>query len=131
MSSEWTVDGRTWLTEKLRSAVSDVQAVLQSNAELAVNRDHRFVAETHTRQQRRLLPASEVRSFRAIEADSGSCAMGKPRDFVIRPETGVRDHLARRRVDRFAGHAGLRGIERGHLRALFEVPHIDLAFRRL
>src|SRR5262245_12163410 len=131
MSSEWTVDGRTWLTEKLRSAVSDVQAVLQSDAKLTVNRDHRFVAETHARPQRRFVAANEVRPFMAVETDPVSCAMGKSRDFVVRAETGVRNHLARRRVDRFAGHAGLRGVERGHLRALFEVPHVDLAFRRL
>src|SRR5262245_44320640 len=131
MSSEWTVDGRTWLTEKLRSALSDVQAILQSDAELAVNRDHRFVAETHARPQRRLVAANEVRPFVAIETDPVSRAMGKPRDFVVRPEPGVRDDLACRRVDLFAGHAGLRGAEGSHLRALFEVPHVDLAFRRL
>src|SRR5436309_2763833 len=129
ISGEWTVNSRTWLGEKLRAVLRDVQAVFESDAELAVDRDHRFVAETHARLQRRLVAANEVRPFMAVEADAMARAVGKSGDLVVRPEVRVRDHLARRRVDRLAGHARLRRVERGHLRALLEVPHVDLPFR--
>src|SRR5438876_9622313 len=110
MSSEWTVDGRTWLGEKLRSGLRNIEAVFESDAELTVDRDHRFVAEAHAGLQRRLVAANEVRPFMAVEADAMSRAVGESGDFVVGAETCVGDHLARRRVDRFAGHAGLGGV---------------------
>src|SRR6266536_5079659 len=130
MSSEWTVDGRTWLGEKLRSALRNVEAVLQSNPELAVDGDHRFVAETHPRLQHRLVAANEVRPFVAVETDAVAGTVGKTWHFVVRAETRVGDHFARRGVDRLTRHAGLRGVERGHLCALLEIPHVDLTLRR-
>src|SRR5436190_6696043 len=130
MSSEWTVDGRTWLGEKLRSALGDVQTVFKSNTELAVNGDHRLVTKAHAGLQRRLVAANEVRPFVAVETDAVAGTVGKTWHFVVRTETRVGDHFARRGVDRFTRHAGLRGVERGHLCALLEVPHVDLTLRR-
>src|SRR6266487_574162 len=130
MSSEWTVDGRTWLSEKLRAVLGDVQTVFESNTELAVDGDHRLVAEAHAGLQRRLVAANEVRPFVAVETDAVAGTVGKTWHFVVRAETRVGDHFARRGVDRLTRHAGLRGVERGHLCALLEVPHVDLTLRR-
>src|SRR5262245_61157343 len=80
------VDRRARLTEELRAALSDVEAVLEADAELAVDGDHRLVAEAHARLQRRLVAAHEVRPLVAIETDTVAGPVGKTRHLVVGTE---------------------------------------------
>src|SRR5437764_3862080 len=52
--------------EKLWSIRRDVQAVFQTNSKLAVDHDCRFITETHSRLDRRLVAAHEVGPFMTI-----------------------------------------------------------------
>src|SRR5207247_3129510 len=125
------VDRRTRLREPLRAGFGDVETVLESDPELTVDRDHRLVAEAHPGLQRRLVPPHEVRPLVTVEADAVTCAVRQAGHFVIGAEPGVGNHLARGRVDCLARDARLRGGEGGRLRALLEIPDIDLAPGRL
>src|SRR6185436_18997619 len=69
--------------EELRPALGDVQAVLETNSELAVDRDHRLVAEAHARLDLRRVPSHEVRPLVAIHADTVPCAVWKTRHLVV------------------------------------------------
>src|SRR5262245_29920717 len=62
------VDRGARLGEELRAALGDVQAILQANAELAVDGDHRLVAEAHAWCELGLVAAHEVRPFVAVHA---------------------------------------------------------------
>ena len=87
------------------AVVGHVDAVLEADAELAVDGDHRLVAEAHARRQRRLVAAHEVGPLVAVEADAVAGAVGQSRHLVVGTEAGVGDHLARRGVDGFARRA--------------------------
>src|SRR5215831_15216280 len=85
--------------EKLRSALRDVQTVLEPDAELAVAHDRRLVTEAHARLDLLRVAFDEVGPLVAIEADTVAGAVGKPRDLVAGTEPRIGDHPARRRVD--------------------------------
>src|SRR5262245_65164398 len=87
------IDGRAGLREEFRAVLGDVQAILEPDAELAVDRDHRLVAEAHAGLQRRLVAAHEVRPLVAVEADAVAGAMRQAGHLVAGAETGVGDHL--------------------------------------
>src|SRR5262245_28326221 len=123
-SRERAIDRRTRLGEEFRAALGDVGAVLQADAELAVDRDHRFVAEAHARLQRRLVAAHEVGPLVAVEADAVAGPVGKARHLVVGTEAGVGDHLASRSIDRFTRYARPGGVERRRLRAMLEIPDV-------
>src|SRR5213078_4492249 len=71
------------------------------------------------------------RPFVPVEPDTVSGPVRQARHLVTRSEAGIGDHFARRGVNRLAGRADLRRRERRRLRALLEVPHVDLTRRWL
>src|SRR5215467_8284736 len=85
--------------KKLRSALRDVQTILEPDAELAVAHDRRLVAEAHAGLDLRRVALDEVGPLVAIETDAVARAVGKPGDFVARAESRVGDHPPRRCVD--------------------------------
>src|SRR5688572_21259622 len=129
VSGEWLVDRRTRLRKVCRATLGHIETVFEADAELAVDGDHRLVAEAHAGRKRRLVAAHEVGPLVAVEPDAMSSAVGKPWHFVIRSEAGVGDHLAGRGVDRFTRRARLHHRERGCLRLLLEIPDLRLARR--
>src|SRR5688572_3930767 len=129
VSGEWLVDRRTRLRKVCRATLGHIQAVFEADAELAVDGDHRLVAEAHAGRKRRLVAAHEVGPLVAVEPDAVTGAMRQAGHLVIRAEAGVGDHLASRGVDRFARRAWLHHRERGSLRLLLEIPDLRLARR--
>src|SRR5262245_25721707 len=118
---ERPVDRGTRLREELRAIVGDVQTVLEADAELAVDRDHRLVAEAHAGRERGRVALHEVRPLMDVEADAVAGAVRQPRHLVAGTEARVGDHLPRGGIDRFAPDAWLRGRERRRLRALLQI----------
>src|SRR3977135_2216680 len=92
-SPERFVDRLALLAEKIWSAFSDVEAVFEANAKLAVDHDCRLVAEAHTRLNRRLVAAHKVGPFVAVETDAVAGAMRQPGRFVIRTKARIDQDL--------------------------------------
>src|SRR5262245_22751912 len=105
-SGERFVDRRTGLREEPRPILADVQAVLETYAEFAVDGDHRLVAEAHPRLNRSLVPSDEVRPLVAIEADAVAGPMGKTGNPVVGAEARLGDHLPCGRVNSLARRSG-------------------------
>src|SRR5436190_16066595 len=96
---ERPIDRRAGLREPARTLGRHVEAVLEADAELAVDRDHRLVAEAHARLELRRVALHEVRPLVPVHADAVAGAVGKAGDLVAGTEAGVGDHLAGRRID--------------------------------
>jgi hypothetical protein len=96
---DWPFDRRAPRREHLRAGFGDVQAVLEPNAELAVDRDRRLVAEAHARLDLRGVALHEVGPLVPVETDAVPRPMGKSRHLVPGTEARVADHLSRRGVD--------------------------------
>ena len=58
------------MREELRAGVRHIQAIFEADAELAVDRDHRLVAEAHAGRERRFVAAHEVGPLVAVEANA-------------------------------------------------------------
>src|ERR1700679_2086433 len=69
-SGKGLIDGRRLLCEGARAVLGDIHTVFQTNAELAVNGDHRLIAKGHTRLQLQLVAAYQVGPLVNIQADS-------------------------------------------------------------
>ena len=117
------------MSEEFRTLISDVEAVFETNAELAVDDDRRLVTEAHAWLNWSLVAAHEVGPFVAVEADAMTGAMGQAGHFVVRTKAGVSDHFARRRIDGLTRSADLRGGNAGILRFAFKVPNVALTLR--
>src|SRR5215472_12772548 len=96
--SKRLIDRHALSCKHLRPRFRNVQAVLQAYPELAVDRDHRLIAEAHPRLQFRLVALHEVRPLVPVEPESVAGAMRQTRHLVPGTETGVGNDLARRRV---------------------------------
>src|SRR5258708_32096989 len=92
-SPERLIDRRTLLGKHARSIFGNVHTIFQSHAELAVNRDRRFIAETHARLDPRLISAHQIRPFMPIQTDAMSSAVGQAGKFVARTESEIRHHF--------------------------------------
>src|SRR5713101_7331867 len=86
VSGKGLIDRQARLGEEFRAALGDVKAILESNPELAVDRDHRLVAEAHPGRERGLIAADEVRPLVNVEADAVPGAVRQPRHLVARAE---------------------------------------------
>jgi membrane-bound lytic murein transglycosylase F len=91
-------DRRAPRREHLRSVLGDVEAVLQPNTELAVDRDRRLVAEAHARLNLRRVAFDEIRPLVPVEPDAVPGSMRQARHLVAGSESGVGDHLPRRGI---------------------------------
>src|SRR6476659_3351843 len=72
------------LRKEAHAVVSHVDAVLEPDAELAGDRDHRLVAEAHPGRERRRVALGEVRPLVPVEADAVAGAVGEARQLVVR-----------------------------------------------
>src|SRR5215510_14600803 len=70
LSAEGLVDRRALFGEHLRTVIGDVQAIFQSNAELAINHDHGLVAETHSGLESGLVATHEVGPLVSVQSDA-------------------------------------------------------------
>src|SRR6266542_1388810 len=129
-STEWLVNGRALLREKLCAAARNVKAVFQANSKLAIDYDRRFITKAHTSLNRRFVTAHKVCPFMSVQPDAVTGAMWQSGSFVIRAKAGVSDHFASGGVNRFAWRADLCGCETGVLRFAFKVPNVSLPLRR-
>src|SRR5207244_6126387 len=93
------VKRRALAGKKLWTAVSDVKTVFQTDAELAIDHDRRFVAKAHARLNRRLIAAHEISPLVTVEADPVAGAMRQSRSLVIGSKAGIGQHLARGCID--------------------------------
>src|SRR5262245_25149065 len=82
-SAERLIDRNALFAKQFGSFFSNVETIFQSNAELAINRDHRFVAETHTRLKPGLVAAHEVGPLVPVQTYAVARAMRQPRNFII------------------------------------------------
>src|SRR5205807_6648227 len=108
------------MSEEFRTIISDVEAVFEANAELAVDDDRRLVTEAHPGLNWSLVAAHKVGPFVPVEADPVARAMGQSRNFVVRTKAGVGDYFARRGIDALTRPADLRGGNAGILRFAFK-----------
>src|SRR5439155_10613297 len=100
-SPERLIDRWTLFGKKLRAVLSDVKTIFQTNSKLTIDRDRRFVAETHARLNRSFVAPDEVGPFVSVEPDAVTRAMRQARHSVIGTKAGVSDHLACGSVNRF------------------------------
>ena len=75
-----------------------MHAVLEPDAELAVDRDGWLVAEAHAGLDARGITAHEVRPLVPIQSDAVARAVGQARHFVVRAESRGRNDLACRGI---------------------------------
>ena len=108
-------DRRTLWREHLRPCVGDVQTVLETNPELAIDHDRRLVAEAHSRLNLGRIPTDEIRPFVAVETDTMPGAMRKTWNLVVGTKPRAGDDFSRRGVHRLARRADLRGGQGGAL----------------
>src|SRR5262245_19453724 len=94
-SAEGLINRGALSGKHLRPFFSDVETVFQADAELAINRDHRLVAETHSRLKPDLVAAHEICPLVPVQSDAVASAMRQPRNFVIGAEARVGNHFAR------------------------------------
>src|SRR6187401_2326368 len=66
--SERLIDRDALLRKEMRTVLVEVDAVFETNAELAGNRNHRLVAEAHARRQGRRVALREIRPLVTVEA---------------------------------------------------------------
>src|SRR5215469_4753763 len=111
--------------------LGDVHAIFQADSELAIDGDHRFVAEAHSGTQERPVASDQVGPLVAVQADAVAGAVRQARHFVTWTEAGIDNDFARRGVHGFAGCAWFGGGESSILGPTLEVPYLDLARRRL
>src|SRR5579863_5463370 len=112
---EGLVDRGALFGEHARAVLGDIHAVLEADAELAVNRDGRFVAETHARFEPPLIAPHQVGPLVTVQANAVTGAMRQTGDLVARSKSVVGDHLARSCIHRFAGRPRFGRCERGVL----------------
>src|SRR5437660_687112 len=96
------------MSEEFRTLISDVEAVFETNAELAVDDDRRLVAEAHPGLNWSLVAAHKVGPFVTVETNAVARAMRQAGHFVVRTKAGIRDHFARRGIDHLTRPADLR-----------------------
>src|SRR5712691_11905137 len=95
MSSKRLIDRGTLIRKELWTRFSDVQAVLQTNSELAIDDNRGLIAEAHAWLDRGLVAAHEVGPFMSIESDAVTRAVRQSRSFVVGTKARVGDHFAR------------------------------------
>src|SRR5215207_6638657 len=88
-SAERLVDRHTLRREEAGALLGDVETVFQADAELAIDGDHRLVAEAHSRRDRRGVAADEVGPLVAVEPDAMAGAVRQSRHPVVRAEAGI------------------------------------------
>src|ERR1039457_1439005 len=129
--SKRLIDRRALLRKHARTFLGDVHAIFQTDTELAVDGDGRFVAEAHPRLDLRCISLHQVGPLVRVQPDSVPGAMRQSRCLVPGAETRAGDHLARRRVHALAGGTGPRRRQRRILRPPLQVPHFALPLGRL
>src|ERR1039457_2768426 len=129
--SKRLIDRRALLRKHARAFLGDVHAIFQTDTELAVDGNSRFVAEAHPRLDLRCIPLHQVGPLVPVQPDSVPGAMRQSRCLVPGAETRAGDHLARRRVHALAGGTGPRRRQRRILRPPLQVPHFALPLGRL
>src|SRR5436853_6822337 len=92
--TERLIDGRALRAERARAILRDVEAIFQANAELAIDGDHGFIAETHSGLEARLVAAHQVGPLGAVQPDTVAGTVGQVGHLVIRAETKIGDYLA-------------------------------------
>src|SRR5262245_65924164 len=82
-SAEGLINRGTLFGKHLRPFFSDVETIFQADAELAINRDHRLVAETHSRLKPDLVAAHEVCPLVPVQSYAVVSAMRQRRSSLI------------------------------------------------
>src|SRR4029077_5546062 len=108
----------------------DVETILQTHAELAVDHDRRLIAKAHARLNRRFVAAHEVSPFMTFKADAVAGPMRQARRFVIRTKACVGDYFSRGVINGFAWCTDPGGGKSCVLRFAFNLPNIFLTLRR-
>src|SRR5882672_10250963 len=98
-SGKWPIDRRTLWREESWPLLGDVEAVFQPDAEFAVDRDHRFVAEAHAGGEQRRIALHEIGPLVPVHSDPVARAVGETGHLVARAKAGVGNDLAGGVVD--------------------------------
>ncbi len=83
LSNERLVQGRTRFSKVDRSVICHIDTVFQSDTALTVDSDHRLVAETQARGQRRLIASDDIRPLMPVKADAVAGTVRQAGDFVV------------------------------------------------
>src|SRR5580692_7453160 len=98
-SSKGLIDCRTLLGEHFGAALRNVQAILEADAELAVNRDGGFVAEAHAGLNFGFVSLHEIGPLMTVEPDAVAGAMRQAGRFITGSKSAFGDHVAGGRID--------------------------------
>src|SRR4051794_36828947 len=120
------VDRRRRSREPARPGLGHVEAILETDSELAGNVDARLVGEAHARRQRRRLAVDEIDRLVAVEADAVAGAVRRARQFVARAVAPRLVLAAHSIVDASGGRADPSRFEGDLLAAMDLVPDFAL-----